>query len=39
MFDLCLFYLESNSGKEEGDIVVQQYGAMLDLLNKEMRIK
>jgi hypothetical protein len=38
LLDLCLFYLESNNGKDEGDIVVQQYAAMLDLLNKEMRI-
>ena len=38
LLDLCLLYLESNNGKDEQDIVVQQYAAALDLLKKEMGI-
>jgi hypothetical protein len=30
MFDLCLFYLESNSGSDDGDVVVQCYSGFID---------
>lgn len=30
LLDLCLFYLESNNGQEEGDQVVQRYGKWID---------
>lgn len=37
LLDVCSFYLESNNGNEEGDIVVRQYGAIIDNSEKWIR--
>ena len=30
LLDVCLFYLESNNGNADGDLVVQRYGKLID---------
>lgn len=30
LLDLCLFYLESNGGRDEGDRIVARYGSLID---------
>ncbi len=30
MFDLCMFYLESNAGRDDGDVVVKCYSRIID---------